>query len=273
MFASLAVLALVLPTNGSASSVVPASGTATQVLSVTMSSATTSLKGSILCKDSVGTSRGTLLGAALRDAQGTWLSGGLLTAESSTAPSTSVNGEMTSGTRQVRTVGPGGSGWILMMTWPPQTTQGLQSPYQLYFSVGTFGERLGRCTMRINGIARTISRKGRAGYVDLGAPNGNLATTNRGTDESNRAEAWAPAGPRTVTLSGGRIFGSAAGLPVNRVVAWRPGPTGIDAPFAILDGQGFGADAATRIDLLNAGAWLSGRGFTPPTFMWFDLGR
>jgi len=273
MLAGLAALALLIPTGGSASVVVPSVGTSTQLLSANLQSNSPGMQGSIMCKDSKGTSKGTLLGAGVRDAEGTWISGGLLTAQSSMAPSTSVNGAMTSGTRQVRTVGGGASGWILRMAWPPQYTQTLKAPYRLYFAVGTFGERLDRCTMRINGIVRPISRTGRAGYVDLGAPNGNLATTNRGPDESIRAEAWVPAGPRTVTLSGGRMFGSAAGLPANRVVAWRPTPAGVDAPFAVLDGQSFGADAATRIDLVNAGAWLAGRGFTPPTFMWFDLGR
>ena len=267
-----AVLALLLPASGSASSAVAASGLSTQHFSVNMTSTATDLEGSISCLDSTGTSRGTTLGAAVRDSTGAWISGGLLVAQSSLTPSVSVNGEMASGTRSVRTIGDGASGWKLRMTWPPHFTQNLKGPYRLYFSVGTFGETLDRCTMKINGVTRTISRKGRAGYVDLGAAKGNLVALNRGTDESIRVEAWVPAGPRTVTLSGGRMFGSAAGLPLNRVVAWRPSPAGTDAPFAILDGQGFGADAATRIDLLNAGAWFAGRGYTPPTFLWFDLG-
>lgn len=277
IFTGLAVAALLIPANGSASVAVPASGSSTQHFSVNLSSTTTDLKGSILCKDSSGTSRGTTLGAAVRDSAGTWISGGVLTAQSSLTPSVSVNGEVADGTRAVRTIGNGASGWTLHMTWLPHHTEGLKGPYRLYFSVGTFGQRLDRCTMKINDVARTISRKGRAGYVDLGAPKGNVAALNRGADGSIRVEAWVPAGPRTVTLSGGRMFGSAAGLPLNRVVAWRPspagpGPAGADAPFAILDGQSFGADAATRIDLLNAGAWFAGRGYTPPTFLWFDLG-
>lgn len=267
----LAAIATVGGMSGAPAATVPATGTATQVLAVSRSSTTLDFKGSVFCATQTGTYRGTSLGAALRDSQGTWISRGMLFAEGSSETSASVNGQMIAGTRTVRTLGSSGYGFTFTVGWAPWETVNLKPPYTLHFAVGNFGFRLDQCTMSINGQTRTISRAGKAGYVDLGAPSQNLATINRGLDEAVRVEAWVPNGLRTIKLSGKRMFGSAPGVPLSRVVAWKPSAAGPEAPFAVLDGWSFGADAATRIDLANSGAWPTGQGSVPPVFVWFDL--
>lgn len=171
----------------------------------------------------------------------------------------------------MRTIGSGFVGYSYRVQWLPTMTRDLEAPYRLYFAVGTFGQTADRCRMAINNVPATVARTGRGGYIDLGAADGNAATFNRGPDESIRVEGWVPSELRTVTLSGRRVFGSAFVVPVNRVIAWRPGATGVEAPYTVLDGLGFGADGATRIDLVSTGTSITGRGLVPPAFVWFDL--
>lgn len=259
------------PVGGSAATIAP-QATATQVLSISKSSSTLDFVGTIGCLSRTGTYRGTTLGAAARDSAGTWIAATLLVAEGSSDPSVAVNGEVVDGSRNVRTIGSGTNGWIYSVTWVPTDTVNLKPPYTLHFSVGSFGQKLSQCTMTLNGTQRPISSTGRGGYVDLGAAQGNVAAINRGTNEQLRLEAWVPSGLRTVTLRGGKFYGSAVSAPVSRVVAWKPSPAGADAPYAVLDGWSFGGDAATRLDLVNAGGWITGQGLAPPAFAWFDLG-
>lgn len=269
------VLVCALPATGPARAAdLPPRGTATQVLYASTSSYKLPVQALLSCWRiyGTGTYKTTTLGVGLRDAEGTWIAATVAMSQSALTESTSV-ATVTVGERHARGFPyPAGLWGVTIKAWNPALTATLKAPFRIFFAVGTFGKKLDRCQAWMNGSLRPVSSNATGGYVDLGSPANGVATFNRGQDESLRVEGWVNPVPHTVTLSGGRVFGSIQSAPPAAVVAWRRVPgTAVDAPNEVLNGLAFGSDQATRIDVSSSGAWLAGRGGPTPSLVWFDL--